>query len=274
MDKTIKESIKELAKKMRIKIIKMLYTAGSGHPGGSLSCVEILAYLFSQKIKRTRENAFDEDRHRFVLSKGHGVPAVYALFSEIGILKEEELYQLRKVGSPLQGHPDRVKFPYIEVSTGSLGQGLSVAIGMAMGAKLKNADYTIYCLCSDGELQQGQMWEALMAGPKFNLDNLIVFLDYNKIQLDGWVDRIMPVEPVKDKIASFNWELYEIDGHDLEQIDKVFSKMKRNNGKPKFIICHTIKGKGISFMENDVEWHGVAPKKEDAQKALEELEES
>ncbi len=270
MDIAKRENLKQVAKNMRVNIIKMLAEAGSGHPGGSLSIVEILAYLFLEKIKRTKENALSDDRDRFILSKGHGVPALYAVLAEVGVLKEEELLTLRKLGSPLQGHPDRVKLPYVEASTGSLGQGLSIAIGMAIGAKLKKKKYKVYCLIGDGESQEGQIWEAMLTAPKFKIDNLIVFMDYNKIQLDDWVNKITPLEPLKDKIKAFNWDVYEIDGHNFDEIENVLNKIEEN-GKPKFIIAHTVKGKGVSFMKNNIKWHGIAPTKEEAEKAIEEI---
>lgn len=270
MDGIKKEKLKMIAKNMRINIIKMLAEAGSGHPGGSLSIVEIIAYLFIEKINRTKENALADDRDRFVLSKGHAVPALYAILAEVGVIEEKELLTIRKIGSPLQGHPDRVKFPYVEASTGSLGQGLSIAMGMALASKLKRKKYKVYCIIGDGEFQEGQIWEALLSAPKFKIDNLIVFMDYNKFQLDDRVDKLMPLEPLKDKIKAFNWDVYEIDGHNYDEIEDTLNSLK-NNDRPKFIIAHTIKGKGISFMENNNEWHGVAPSKEEAEKALKEL---
>ncbi len=271
MNKNTLDKLTKVSANMRINIIRMLAEAGSGHPGGSLSIVEILAYLFFEKIKRNKVNALDENRDRLVLSKGHGVPALYAVLSEVGLIKKEELLTLRKLGSPLQGHPDRVRLPYVETSTGSLGQGLSIALGMALAAKIKKSDYNVYTIIGDGEFQEGQIWESLMNAPKFNVDNLVVFLDYNRIQLDDWVDKITPIEPVKDKIEAFNWETYEIDGHNLNEIDKTLNSLNKN-GKPKFIIAHTVKGKGVSFMENQVKWHGVAPSKEEAEQAIKEIE--
>jgi transketolase len=271
MEKDKELKLKNISKRVRINIIKMLSEAGSGHPGGSLSIVEILVYLFIEKIKRSRENALDENRDRFILSKGHGVPALYAILSEVGIINENELLTLRKLNSPLQGHPDRVKFPYVEASTGSLGQGLSIGLGMALGSKLKKSDFKVYVLIGDGELQEGQIWEAILKAPSLKLDNLIVFLDYNKLQLDRSINETTPLEPLFDKIKSFNWDVYEIDGHNFNDIEKVLENLK-TNGKPKFIIAHTIKGKGVSFMENNNEWHGVAPTKEEALKAIKEIE--
>lgn len=271
-----KERLKELeriAVNMRINIIKMITEAGSGHPGGSLSIVEILTYLFIEKIKRNKENALSETRDRVILSKGHGVPALYAIFYETGLLTEKDLLSLRKLNSPLQGHPDRVRLPYVEASTGSLGQGLSIALGMALGAKLKKQDFNVYAIIGDGEMQEGQIWEALLKAPSLKLDNLIVFMDYNKFQLDGAVENSTPLEPVKEKLESFNWEVFEIDGHSFEELDNLFKKFQKNL-KPKFVIAHTIKGKGVSFMENNNEWHGIAPTREQAEKAIEEIRRS
>jgi transketolase len=260
------------ARNMRKNILTMLCEAKSGHPGGSLSIVEIVAYLFLEKIKRTKENGLLPDRDRVVLSKGHAVPALYAVFAEIGILKQEDLKTLRKAGSILQGHPDCVRFPYVEASTGSLGQGLSVAQGMAMAAKLNKRDSMVYCITGDGETQEGQIWEALMSAPKFKLDNLVVFLDYNKGQIDGTIDQVMPLEPVKEKIRAFNWDVFEIDGHNFGQIEDVLAKCGEKNGRPKYVIANTIKGKSVSFMEGQTKWHGVAPTCEELEKALVEVD--
>ena len=267
-----KSKLQSIAKRMRINIIKMIGKANSGHPGGSLSMVEILAYLFTEKIKRTTDNALDPNRDRLVLSKGHGVPALYSIFAEIGILKEEDLMTLRTINSPLQGHPDRVRMPETEASTGSLGQGLSVAQGMALAAKTDNKDFKVYCITGDGETQEGQIWEALMSAPKFKLDNLIVFLDYNKGQIDGHISEVMPLEPLKQKIEAFNWDVFEIDGHNYDELEDILKKCENKNGKPKYIIANTIKGKGVSFMEGKIGWHGVAPNPEQVEQAIKEIE--
>ena len=268
------QKLKQSAKNMRKNIITMLTTAKSGHPGGSLSIVEILAYLFIEQIKRTKANALDPNRDRVVLSKGHGVPALYAVFVEIGLLQKDELATLRKVDSKLQGHPDRVIMPEVEASTGSLGQGLSIAQGMAIAAKTDKKNCKVYCVMGDGETQEGQVWEALMSAPKFKLDNLIVFVDYNKGQIDGHIDEVMPLEPLKAKVEAFNWEVFEINGHDFNDLDEVLKKCNNKNGKPKYVIANTIKGKCVSFMEGLIKWHGTAPTPEEMEKALVEIENS
>jgi transketolase len=266
------EEIPKLAREMRIDIINMLTEAASGHPGGSLSLVELLSVIFFRYIKRTPENVNDPNRDRFVLSKGHGVPALYAILVKLGLLPHEELMSLRKVNSRLQGHPSNVALPALEVSTGSLGQGLSMAQGMAMAAKLDNHPRKIYCVVGDGEFQEGQIWEALLSAPNFKLDNLIVCLDYNKGQIDGPTNEILNLEPIAAKLVQFHWDVQEIDGHDIVAIDAALAKAQREQGKPHFIIAHTIKGKGVSFMEGVIDWHGKAPTKDQAREALRELE--
>jgi transketolase len=270
MSKPLSE-LKNLAKEMRRDILKMLTLAGSGHPGGSLSCIDILTVLFFNKIQRTKENALSPERDRFVISKGHAVPALYAILNRCGLIPTEELWTLRKLGSRLQGHPDRVVLPYVEASTGSLGQGLSIAHGMALAGKLDKKNFKVYCLLGDGESQEGQIWEALMSAPKFKLDNLVVILDYNKAQIDGYTKDVMDLDPVKEKLLAFNWNVYEIDGHDFEAIQSTFDRTDIGNGKPHFIIANTIKGKGVSFMEGLVDWHGKTPNQEQLDKALAEL---
>jgi transketolase len=265
------EDIPKLAREMRIDIINMLTEAASGHPGGSLSLVELLSVIFFRYLGRTPENVNDPERNRFVLSKGHGVPALYAVLSKLGIIPHEELMTLRKVDSRLQGHPSNVSLPAVEVSTGSLGQGLSMAQGMAMSAKLDGHPRRIYCVIGDGEFQEGQIWEALLSAPKFKLDNLIVCLDYNKGQIDGPTNEILNLEPIAGKLEQFHWDVQEIDGHDLHAIDAALRNAQQENGKPHFIIAHTIKGKGVSFMEGVIDWHGKAPTKEQAADALREL---
>lgn len=267
-------SIKQLqgiANEIRIDCIKMLAEAGNGHPGGSLSCTDLLTVLFFNKIKRTKENALSNDRHRFVLSKGHGVPALYAILAQTGLLTKDDLLTLRKLGSKLQGHPDCALLPYVEASTGSLGQGLSIAQGMAIAGKIDHKDFRVYCLVGDGEMQEGEIWEGLMSAPKFKLDNFCVIMDYNKSQIDGKVSEVMNIEPIADKIRAFNWHVIEIDGHNYDDIIKAYDTAETIKDKPSFIIAHTIKGKGVSFMEDKIDWHGVAPNKEQAQKAIEEL---
>lgn len=271
MDFTI-PALQRSANEMRIDIIRMLQKAGSGHPGGSLSLIDILTVLFFRWIKRTPENVSDPDRHRLILSKGHGVPALYAVLARCGVIPHAELDHLRMVGSLLQGHPHNASIPAVEASTGSLGQGLSIAQGMAMAAKLDGKSYTVYCVMGDGESQEGQAWEALLSAPHHKLDNLIVLLDYNKGQIDGPTNTILNLEPLADKLRAFNWDVQEIDGHDLQSIDDAVARAQKRNGRPHFIIAHTVKGKGVSFMEHPTEWHGKAPNATEADAAITELE--
>lgn len=246
----------------------MLHAAGSGHPGGSLSCLEIILTLFGEVLKfRPHEPTWPE-RDRFVISKGHAVPALYVVLAELGYFPKDWLMTLRKLGSPLQGHPDVFRMPATEAATGSLGQGLSIAQGMALAQKLDGKGARTFCLIGDGESQEGQIWEAAMSAPKFKLDNLTVILDYNRGQIDGPTDEVMSLEPVVDKWRAFNWEVLEVDGHDREALGKVLPK--RTTDKPTFIVAHTVKGKGISFMERNISWHGAAPNDEQLQKALKE----
>ena len=250
----------------------MLTEAGSGHPGGSLSIADILTVLYFHKIRHDPKNPKWDQRDRFVLSKGHGVPAQYAVLAKSGYFSEEELMSLRKTGSRLQGHPDRSRLPGLEASTGSLGQGLSIAVGMAVAGKMDKKNYRIYCLIGDGESQSGQIWEAAMCTAKYKLDNLIAVLDYNKIQLDDRVKIVMEIEPVKDKWKSFGWNVMEIDGNDIPKIIDALDDAEKVKGKPTIIIAHTVKGKGVSYMEDSVDWHGKAPSKELAEQAIKELE--
>lgn len=266
------KDLQRIANELRIDIIKAISKAKSGHPGGSLSAIDLIVYLFFKEIKRTKENALDPDRHRFVLSKGHGVPALYAVFYRIGLISYDELMNLRVLGSRTQGHPSFVDLPYVEASTGSLGQGLSVAIGMALAAKIDKKDYRVYCMTGDGETQEGQIWEAILSAPKFNLDNLCVLLDYNKSQIDGYIKDVMNLEPLKEKLIAFNWNVIEIDGHNFNEIEKAFDLARNTKDKPTYIIAHTIKGKGVSFMEDNVEWHGKAPNEKETELAIAELQ--
>lgn len=265
------DQIKEISKEVRIDCIKMLTKAGSGHPGSSLSCADLITTLFLTKINRTKENVFSPDRHRFLLSKGHAVPALYAVYAHIGLLTKEDLLTFRELDSPLQGHPDFGKFKEIELSSGSLGQGISIAQGMAIASKLDKLNFNVYCLVGDGEIEEGQNWEALMSAPKFKLDNLCVIMDYNNAQIDGKVCDIMNIEPIIDKLKAFNWHVIVIDGHNYEQIIKAYDEFEQNKDKPTFIVANTIKGKGVSFMEDKIEWHGVAPNKEQAEHAIKDL---
>jgi transketolase len=266
------KELQQIANELRIDIIKAISRAKSGHPGGSLSAIDILVYLFFNEIKRTKENALDPDRYRFVLSKGHGVPALYAVFARIGLISYDELMNLRVLGSRTQGHPSYIDLPFVEASTGSLGQGLSVAIGMALAAKIDKKSYRVYCMTGDGETQEGQIWEAILSAPKFNLDNLCVILDYNKSQIDGYTKDVMDLEPLKAKLEAFRWNVLEIDGHNFIQIENAFKIARETKGRPTYIIAHTIKGKGVSFMEDNVEWHGKAPNEKETELALQELQ--
>lgn len=263
--------LKTLIRDMRVDIIRMLEAAGSGHPGGSLSIIDILAVLYAKFLRHDPKRPDWPDRDRVVLSKGHACPALYTVMAHAGYFPREQLLTLRKLGSPLQGHPDRLRLPGIEASTGSLGQGLSMAIGMALAGKLDKKDYKVYAILGDGELQEGQCWEAIMSAPKFALDNLIAIVDHNKGQIDGHVNEVMPIDPLKDKFESFRWEARLIDGHDLSQIEKALDSARKAKGKPQVIIADTVKGKGVSFMEHNIGWHGAAPKKEEAEKAVQEL---
>jgi transketolase len=263
--------LKSLARDMRVDIIRMIEAAGNGHPGGSLSIIDILTVLYWKFLKHDPANPAWEERDRFILSKGHACPALYAVMAKRGYFPHEELMTLRKLGSPLQGHPDRMRLPGIEFSTGSLGQGLSVAIGMAIAAKMNKKSWKAYAVLGDGEMQEGQCWEAFMSAPKWRLDNLVMILDHNNGQIDGPVEQVMNIEPVTDKLKSFGWEVQAIDGHDLDAIEKALAAAQQAGGKPHAIVAKTVKGKGVSFMENNIAWHGNAPKKEDADKAVKEI---
>ncbi|MEN3044791.1 MAG: transketolase [Candidatus Hydrothermales bacterium] len=273
MELALKELLTEKALAVRRKIIKMIYKAGSGHPGGSLSLVEILVTFYFGDVLRYREDdPFWSDRDRLILSKGHGIPSLYSVWSEIGWIPEYMLWTLRKLNSPLQGHPDRRKLPLIEISSGSLGQGLSVGIGMALAGKIDKKDYRVYVIMGDGEMEEGQVWEAAMFAGFHKLNNLTALVDYNKFQLDGPIGEILNIEPLSDKWKSFGWEVFEVDGHSFDELKDVFDRIKENSfEKPQCVIAHTVKGKGVSFMENNNEFHGRAPTKEEALKALREL---
>ncbi len=263
--------LKTIARELKVDIIRMLVEAGSGHPGGSLSCIDVLVALFFHKMRHRPADPNWVDRDRFILSKGHCVPALYAVLARAGYFSREELLSLRKLNSRLQGHPDRNRLPGIEASTGSLGQGLSVALGMALAGKISQRKYRVYCVISDGECQSGQVWEASMAAPKFKLDNLCALLDYNKIQLSGGIKDIMDLEPLLDKWRAFNWNTTEIDGHDFTAITQTLDDAERVKKKPTLILCHTTKGKGVSFMEGKWEWHGKAPNREEGERAIQEI---
>jgi len=264
--------ISDIVSSVRINIINMLYRAGSGHPGGSLSEVEILIALYFGAMKIDPEHPDDETRDRFILSKGHASPGLYAVLAERGFFDKAELNTLRQIGSILQGHPDMKKTPGVDFSTGSLGQGLSVGCGMALGAKLKGLKSRIYVLLGDGELNEGQVWEAAMSAVKFKLDNLTAIVDRNHVQLDGTADDIMPMDPLSDKWKSFNWHVFNADGHDVgDMLRSIDEAIKIKDGRPSVIIAETIKGKGVSFMENDYRWHGKIIDGKEYETALYEL---
>ncbi len=270
-DEEIKR-LKEIAKELRVWIIKTISEAGSGHPGGSLSAIDILTVLYFHTMRHRPQEPEWPLRDHFILSKGHGVPALYAVLAKSGYFPMQELMTLRKVNSRLHGHPVAGALPGIEASTGSLGQGLSVAQGIAMASKMDGNLFRVFCMVGDGEMQEGQIWETLMSAPKFALDNLVVFLDYNKGQIDGHTKDIMNLEPIGDKVRAFNWDVQEIDGHDVSKILSAIDRTRSAMGKPHFIIANTVKGKGVSFMENNIGWHGVAPTKEEAARAIAEIE--
>ena len=265
------EEISRKAPKYRVEIIEMLTEAGSGHPGGSLSAIDLISSLFHYKLRHRPEEPTWPERDRFVLSKGHGVPAQYVVMADLGYFPREQLWTLRKLGSPLQGHPCKHWLPGIDTSTGSLGQGLSIAQGMALASRLDGDKYRVYCMMGDGETQEGQVWEGAMSASKYKLDNLTVILDYNKAQIDGYTRDVMDLEPLADKWKAFGWHVIVIDGHDYRQILDALDEAETVKGRPTYIIAHTIKGKGVSFMENKVNWHGVAPTREQGDQAIAEL---
>ncbi|MBI2167341.1 MAG: transketolase [Candidatus Omnitrophica bacterium] len=265
------EELPSKAKEIRRDIIRMLAEAGSGHPGGSLSAADILTVLYFHLMNHDPANPKWPDRDRLILSKGHGAPVLYAALAHAGYFPAEKLLTLRKLGSPLQGHPDMRRLPGLEASTGSLGQGLSIGIGYALARRLDKKSYFTYVILSDGETNEGQTWEAAAAAAHHKVDHLIAVLDYNKFQLDDSVKKICDMEPMAEKWRSFNWHVEEIDGHNLHQIAAALREAQEVQGKPCMIIAHTVKGKGVSFMENNNHFHGVAPTKEEAERALREL---
>jgi transketolase len=266
--------LEALARGFRCDIIEMLEKAGSGHPGGSLSAIDLVTALYFQQMRHDPKNPHWPERDRFVLSKGHAVPAQYAALAGAGYFEKKELATLRVLGSRLQGHPVSFACPGIEACTGSLGQGLSVAQGMAMAGKLDGKGFHVWCIIGDGEMQEGQIWEAALSAAKYKLDNLTCILDYNKGQIDGHIKDVMPEEPVAEKWRAFNWHVVTIDGHDFGQILDAFDQAGRIKGMPTFIVANTVKGKGVSFMEDKIEWHGSTPNHEQALKALAEIRKS
>lgn len=271
MEQLSLEQLKAKAKLVRRHIVAMTGAAASGHPGGSLSATEMLVALYFNLMRHNPQDPLWPDRDRLVLSKGHASPALYAVLAESGYFDPATLTDFRKLGSPLQGHPDRRKLPGVEASTGSLGQGLSIGIGMALARRLDQKDYYTYVITSDGEMNEGQTWEAAAMAAHHKVDHLIAFLDYNKFQLDDSTKNICDMEPVIEKWKSFRWDVQEIDGHDFKAILRAVEKAKKVKNGPAMIVAHTVKGKGISFMENNNHFHGVAPTAEEVQKALKEL---
>lgn len=265
------EELKSVAKTVRGDIVSMLTESRSGHPGGSLSAADILTTLFFSEMNINPEDPKDENRDRFVLSKGHAAPVLYSVLARRGYFPVEELNTLRKFGSRLQGHPSMRYLPGIDMSTGSLGQGISASVGMALAGKIDNKDYRVYTLLGDGELEEGQVWEASMSASHYKLDNLTAFIDFNGLQIDGDITKVMNPSPIDEKFKAFGWNVLVIDGHNIEQILDSIEKAKECKGKPTVIVCNTIKGKGVSFMENQAAWHGTAPSKEQCEQALAEI---
>ncbi|MCI9177726.1 MAG: transketolase [Clostridia bacterium] len=265
------EALEEIAREIRTEIIEEVYQAQSGHPGGSLSCSDILAVLYFNQMNIDPKKPGAKERDRFVLSKGHGAAALYATLTRKGYFDKELLKDFRKVESILQGHPDMKKVPGVDMSTGSLGQGLSVAVGMAIGSKLDSAGCRVYCLVGDGEIEEGQIWEAAMCASKNKLDNLCVVVDHNGLQIDGRIEEVAGLVDIKEKFESFGFYTLTVDGHNVEALIGAFDTAKHKKDMPTVIIANTIKGKGVSFMENKAEWHGKAPNEEEYHQAIEEL---
>jgi transketolase len=265
------EELKRMAGIIRCDIIEMICTAGAGHPGGSLSATDIVTALYFRLMRIDPQNPGWPDRDRFILSKGHACPVWYAALAERGYFDKKHLATLRRLGSNLQGHPDMHKTPGVDMTVGSLGHGFSAGLGMALAGKLRKKDYHVWVVIGDGESQEGSIWEAAMAAPKWKLDNLTLILDRNHLQNDYCVDDVMPIEPVADKWRAFNWHVETIDGHSMEQVVSALEAAKARRGVPTAIIAETVKGKGVSFMENVADWHGKAPCQAEADKALEEI---
>lgn len=270
MNKNVQE-LKAIAKTVRGDIVSMLTESASGHPGGSLSATDIVTALFFGEMNIDVNNPKDENRDRFVLSKGHAAPVLYSALARKGYFPVEELQTLRKIGSRLQGHPSMKCLPGIDMSTGSLGQGISSAVGMALAGKIDNKSYRVYTLLGDGELEEGQVWEAAMAGAHYKLNNLTAFIDFNGLQIDGNIEDVMNPSPIDTKFEAFGWNTIIIDGHNMEEILSAIEKAKACTDKPTAIVCKTVKGKGVSFMENQAGWHGTAPSKEQCSQALTEI---
>mgnify|MGYP000286403457 CR=1 FL=1 len=265
-------ALEKIAVQVRKGIIEEVYSAKSGHPGGSLSCADILTVLYFNQMNIDEKKPDDQNRDRLVLSKGHAAPALYSVLAEKGYFDKELLKTFRKIGSNLQGHPDMNKVPGVDMTTGSLGQGISAAVGMAIASKMNKAGCKIYCILGDGEIEEGQVWEALIAASKNKLDNLCVILDNNNLQIDGEIDKVGGMNNMTEKLLSFGFNVINIDGHNISGIIDAFTTAKQTKGKPTVIIAKTIKGKGVSFMENKAEWHGKAPSEEEYNIAIADLD--
>ncbi len=263
--------LKEKARDIRLGALEAVYSASSGHPGGSLSIADILAYLYFEEMNIDPANPKDENRDRFVLSKGHTAPALYATLALRGYFSRDMLKTLRQADSFLQGHPDMKHTPGVDMTTGSLGLGISAACGMALSAKIYDKSYRVYTILGDGELEEGQVWEASMFAAHYKLDNLCAFIDFNGLQIDGKITDVMNPTPIDKKFEAFGWNVISIDGNNLEEIETAVNAAKACKGKPTAVVCHTVKGKGVSFMENQVGWHGAAPNKEQYEQAVAEL---
>ena len=265
--------LQKIATEIRLGIVEAVFNAKSGHPGGALSSADILTYLYFREMNVSADKANDENRDRFVLSKGHSCPAYYSVLAEKGYFSKDELKSFRHTGAMLQGHPDMKGINGVDMSSGSLGQGFSVACGMALGAKIDKKDYRIYALLGDGESQEGQVWEAITFAAHYNLDNLCLIIDNNGLQIDGKVKDVMNIMPYASKLKAFGWNVISCDGHNFEEIKNAFDKARQTKGKPTAIIAQTVKGKGVSFMENQASWHGKAPNEEQYNIAVRELTE-
>lgn len=268
--KDVKE-LEKIANNVRIGIIEAVHSAKSGHPGGSLSIADILTVLYFNQMNIDETKPQDKSRDRLVLSKGHCAPALYSTLAERGFFEKEKLKTLRNINGNLQGHPDMNKIPGVDMTTGSLGQGLSAANGMAMASKMGGEGIRVYCICGDGEIEEGQIWEAAMSASHYKLDNLCLIIDNNNLQIDGNVDKVMNIYPIDEKLKSFGFEVITVDGHNIQELINAFSYAKKVKGKPTAIIANTIKGKGVSFMENQAGWHGKAPNDEEYEIAMKEL---
>lgn len=266
------KELKNHAINIRKNIVEMISKSKSGHPGGSLSSVEILTYLYFKEMNINKDNLDSKERDYFVLSKGHAAPVLYSTLSEAGFIPKEELMTLRTLGSNLQGHPDSKRIKAVDVSTGSLGQGISNAVGIAIGAKIDNSNTRVYTLLGDGELQEGLVWEAAMSAAHYKLDNLVAFIDYNNLQIDGKNEDVMNIKPLDKKFEGFGWNVLIIDGHSFKDLEKSLKNARETKDKPTVIIANTVKGKGVSFMENNAGWHGSAPNAQQRDQAVEEIE--